>query len=386
MSKHDFSAHEFAQRRVRARQAIAAAGLDWFVAIHPVSMRWLTGSDAKSYQEFQCVLISAKPGPVVVLTREGERNEFLDYALFDRLETFGGPEPEDPIDKFAEVAASLGLGKARVGMEVPAYYLHPHDYIRIKELLGAALMAEPNTLILDLTLVKSPAELAYIRESSRIGDLAMARFAAGLKEDRSELELAGDVYAALFANGSSMAASPINIVSGERSSYSHGAPTLRKLRRGDYGSIEYGAAWKRYTSTIGRQFALGTPTPRMRELMDIVRRACDAQIAAIRDGVPAVVPHEAAKQVIGDAGLDHGRVHTSGYGLAPGFPPTWGEPIHMFGGSTYTLRAGMVVTIEPPVFLGAEKLGARIIDNVLVTKDGAELLSRYSRDLIIAEG
>ena len=385
MSKHDFSADEFASRRARARQAIAGAGLDWFIAIHPVSMRWLTGSDAKSYQEFQCVLLSAKPGPVVVLTREGERNEFLDDALFDRLETFGGPEPEDPIAKFAGIASSLGLGKSRVGMEVPAYYLHPHEYLRLKEVLGSALVAEPNTLIQDLTLVKSPAEIAYIRESSRIGDLAMARFASGLKEGRTELDLAGDVYASLFANGSSMAASPINIVSGERSSYSHGAPTLRKLRRGDFGSVEYGAAYKRYTSTIGRQFSIGAPTPRMRELMAIVRRACDAQIAAIRDGVPAVAPHEEAKKVIAAAGLDHGRVHTSGYGLAPGFPPTWGEPIHQFGGSTYTLRAGMVVTIEPPVFLGEEKLGARIIDNVLVTRDGAELLSRFSRDMIVID-
>jgi Xaa-Pro dipeptidase len=120
----------------------------------------------------------------------------------------------------------------------------------------------------------------------------------------------------------------------------------------------------------------------MRELHALVRRACDACIAAIRDGVPAVVPHEAAKRVIADAGLDRGRVHLSGYGLAPGFPPTWAEPIHLFGGSAYTLRAGMVVTIEPPVFLGDERLGARIIDNVLVTGDGAELLSRFSRDLI----
>ena len=121
------------------------------------------------------------------------------------------------------------------------------------------------------------------------------------------------------------------------------------------------------------------------ELTDIVRRACDACIAEIRDGVPAVVPHEAAKRVIADAGLEHGRVHTSGYGLAPGFPPTWGEPIHMIGGSAYALRAGMVLSVEPPVFLGGEALGARIIDNVLVTANGAELLSSVSRDLIIVE-
>jgi Xaa-Pro dipeptidase len=98
-----------------------------------------------------------------------------------------------------------------------------------------------------------------------------------------------------------------------------------------------------------------------------------------------VVPHEAAKRVIAEAGLDRCRVHTSGYGLAPGFPPTWGEPIHMFGGSTYTLAAGMVLSVEPPVFIGEERLGARIIDNVLVTERGAELLSRESRDLIVVD-
>ena len=73
------------------------------------------------------------------------------------------------------------------------------------------------------------------------------------------------------------------------------------------------------------------------------------------------------------------------HGLAPGFPPTWGEPMHLFGGSTYTLQPGMVVTVEPPVFLGEERLGTRLIDNLLVTTDGAELLSRFSRDLIVIE-
>ena len=57
----------------------------------------------------------------------------------------------------------------------------------------------------------------------------------------------------------------------------------------------------------------------------------------------------------------------------------------MFGGNTYTLQAGMVVTVEPPVFLGEERLGARLIDNVLVTNNGAEVLSRFSRDLIVIE-
>jgi len=385
MSKHDFTVEEFASRRACVRAAIGAAGLDWFVAFHPVSIRWLTGSDAKSYQEFQCLLISAEPGPISVLTRDGERNEFRDDALVDQLCTWGGGEPDDPIAALERLAKSLGVMGTRIGMEVPGYYLHPHHYTRIKQLFGDWLVAEATNLIHDLSLVKSPTELKYIREAARIADVAMARFTASLCEGRSELEIAGEVYHALLAANSGLAASPINLVSGERSCFSHGAPTHRRLRRGDFGNVEYGATFKRYTATIGRQFCLGEPTPRMRDLYDLVRRASEACLAEIRSGVPAVVPHQAAKRVIADAGLDRARVHLSGYGLAPGSPPTWAEPLHMFGGSQYTLQAGMVVTVEPPVFLSEERLGARIIDNVLVTNSGAELLSRFSRDLIVIE-
>ena len=121
----------------------------------------------------------------------------------------------------------------------------------------------------------------------------------------------------------------------------------------------------------------------MKEVYQVVRDACDAQIAAIKDGVPASVPHEAAKKVIGDAGMEEGRWHTSGYGIAPGFPPRWSESIQMNGSTDQPLQSGMVLSIEPPVFLPEERLGARIIDNVLVTDTGCEILSKTSRDLTV---
>ena len=174
----------------------------------------------------------------------------------------------------------------------------------------------------------------------------------------------------------------MNLVTGERCGFAHGAPTLRKLRHGDPGNVEFGAAYKRYTKTIGRQFNLGRASDRVRALYDVARAAFEACRAQIRDGVPAIVPHEAAKRVIAEAGMDRYRLHTTGYGVGPGVPPSWGEPLNMFGGSTDVLRAGMVVSVEPPVFIAEERLGARIIDNVLVTETGAELLSSYTLDLI----
>src|SRR5262245_7914192 len=385
MSRHDFPVEEFAARQASAREAVGSAGLDWLLVIHPMSLHWLIGTEAKSYQAFQCLMLSAQPGPLFVFTRLSEHPEFLEDSLADEVIGWGGPEPEDPIEAFRGVVDRLGLGSARVGLETPAYYLHPHQYVRLKDMLGTALVAEPSSLIANLKQVKSPREIALVRESARIADKAMAACIGAVAEGRTELQIAAAIYQSLLTSGSSLPASAVNLVTGERCGFAHGAPTLRALRRGDPGNVEFGAAHKRYTKTIGRQFNLGAPSARVRELYAIARAAFDACLAEIRDGVPAIVPHEAAKRVIADAGMDRGRVHTTCYSIGAGVPPSWGEPLNMYGSNRDVLRAGMVVSIEPPVFLAEERLCARIIDNVLVTESGAELLSSYPLDLLVVD-
>jgi len=373
MSKHDFTEAEFRERQTRVRR------------FHPVSIHWLIGAETKSYQAFQCLAVSAEHGPLVMFTRESERCEFENDTRADEVVGWGGGEPEDPVDAFAHLANRLGLGRARVGMEVPAYYLHPHHYVRLRALLGAALAGEPSNLVHDLKLVKSPAEIALIREAARIADHAMQACVETFREGLTELQVAGAVYHALLTAGSGLPASTINLVSGERLGFSHGSPTLRKIRLGDGVNVELGAAYKRYTATLGRQFSLGSPPARIREIYDIVRTAGDAMIAEIRPGVLATRPHEAAKRVIAEAGYDRYRIHTSGYGIAPGVPPASGEPLNLFGGSPYRLEPGMMVSVEPPIFISEERIGARIIDNVLITETGAERLSRWGRELIVID-
>ncbi|MGL4287411.1 MAG: M24 family metallopeptidase [Phreatobacter sp.] len=383
MSKSDFPPEEFDDRLIRVQQAMAKAGLDWLLVFHPVSIHWLTGSDAKGYQAFQCLLVPVSGPRPVMFTRLSEQAEIVDDALTGELVCWGGPEPEDPLAAFASLVRRLGLPGTRVGMEVPAFYLHPHHYLAIKSLLGEALVAEPSNLVHDLKLRKSARELVLIRKAAAIADLTVEALATALRPGRSELEVTAAIYQTLLAAGGGLPVTPVNLVSGPRAGFSHGAPTERRLEPGDFGNAEYCVPYRRYSVSIGRQFAIGRPSARMLELYDVVRQASDAAIAEIRAGVPATVPHEAAKRVIARAGLDHARVHTSGYGVAPGFPPASGEPVHLFGGSSYRLEAGMVLSVCPPVFLTGERLGARLVDNVLVTETGAERLCRAPRDLII---
>ena len=385
MSKHDFPRAEFADRLARLRAAMGEAGLDWLLALHPVSIRWLIGQDTKSYTVFQCLPISAKPGPLIMFTRGTERSEFEADTMADELRTYGGGEPEDPMPAFGRFLDELGVRNGRVGMEVPGGYLQPAHYVRVKAMLGEALVQEPCGVLMGLRAVKSPAEIAYVREAARIGAIALQRMIGAVREGVSELELAAEAYHALLSNGSGLPASTMNLMTGERSAFALGGPTERRMKRGDTGLVEMGAARRRYTATLGRQWSLGQPSARLVQLYDVVRRASDACLAEMRAGVPALAPHEAAKRVIAEAGLDQYRQHTTGYGMAPGFPPSWGESPNMFGGTTDALRAGMVVSVEPAVFLPAEGLGVRLIDNVLVGDSGVEMLTTTPRDLIVVE-
>jgi Xaa-Pro aminopeptidase len=385
MSKHDFTPTEFADRLTRLQDAIAGAGLDWLLVLHPVSIRWLIGQDTKSYTIFQCLPVSVQPRKLIMFTRGTDRAEFAADTMAEQLRCYGGGEPEDPIQAFARFADELGLHGTRVGMEVPGGYLQPSHYFQLKALLGDALVQEPCALLTNLRAVKSPAEITYIRRAAEINVIALRALIDAVSEGRSELELAAAAYHALLSNGSGLPASTMNLMTGERSAFALGGPTERRMRRGDTGLVEIGGNCRRYTSTLGRQWNLGPPSQRVKDLHAVILEASEACIAEMRAGVPAIVPHEAAKRVIAKAGLDQYRAHTTGYGMAPGFPPSWGESPNMFGGSTDVLQAGMVVSVEPAVFLPEEDLGSRLIDNVIITETGAELLSRTPRDLIVVD-
>ncbi len=385
LSKHDFTAGEFAGRQQRVRSKMEEQGIDLLLVFHPTNIQYLSGSRAKSYQEFQVLFFPLEEAPMTIMMRLAEVPEMTDHCLAEDVHGWGGREPEDPVEVFADIMKEKGYLNRRIGLEVPDFYMHPYNYNRIKDLLGDALRLDASSLVHDLKLVKSPAELAYIRRAGKIADEGMRAAQNTIADGVSEMEVSGEVYRTILSNGSDLPASPMNFVSGERTCYGHGAPSPRKIRKGDFMHLEYGAAVNRYTVTIARHLCLGEPTDRMRELHQVVLESCDACIAEIRAGVPAVIPHLAAKKVIADCGFDEYRLHTTGYGIAPGYPPSWGENIHLFGDSEYILEAGMILSVEPPIFIYEEQLGVRIIDNVLVTETGCEILSDFSREITIIE-
>jgi Xaa-Pro dipeptidase len=383
MSKTFFAMEEFESRHDKVRAAMDDAGIDLLLVLAPVHINYLIGTPAKGYQEFQVLFFPREPGPLTLLTRLCEVPLFQAESLAEDIRGWGGREPEDPIAATKRIMEDKSYSGRRVGLEVPAYYLHPYDYQKLVALLGESLVMDATDLIGSVKLVKSPTEIEYVRKAADILDAAMETCLGSIAEAKTERQVSADVHHTLMASGSDIPSSPMNYLTGPRTAYAHGEPTDRVLEAGDFMHIQFGAHYRRYCVTIGRQLCLGEPSQRMRDVYQVAREAGDACIEAMRAGVPATVPHEAAKKVIAEAGMDRYRLHMTGYAVGAAFPPSWVEPLVMDSGCPYTLEAGMVIAVEPPLFGLEDGLGVRIIDNVLVTETGCEFLAKTTRDLIV---
>jgi Xaa-Pro dipeptidase len=397
----DFSLAEFSARHRRIREQMERDGLDTLVVFHPGNLNYLVGFRGKSYQDFQCLLFPREEAPLVFIVRHSDVPELERCTLADEVigyvglegvrsdsqngnaarRSYAGRDAEDGLEAFARVLHEPRYATGRVGVEAPQYYLSPGDHRAVLATVGDRVV-DASDLVAKTRLRKSAAEIEMIKQASRINDAAMEATRDAIAVGMTEFELVGETLRALLANGSDSPSSPPNFVSGPRTCYAHGGPSERRLQDGDFMHIEFGASHHRYPCSIGRDFCIGDPGARARELHEIQVAACDAVIAAAKPGASTYEPHEAARRVFADAGVEHGFVHTAGYGLGPGFPPVWGlEPLHFGPGPDVELQPGMVFTVEPPLLLAEEQLGARVIDNIVITDRGCEVLSGYPREI-----
>lgn len=383
MSKEFFAQSEFDNRHTKVRKAMEAAEVDLLLVVAPQNINYLIGTPAKGYQTFAMLFFPLEPGPLTVISRLPEKPMLEAESLADDVRGFGEPAEEDWMVVVEQVMAERNYAGLRIGLEVPDYYLHAHHYQRLQHLLSDTPVSDATDLVGSIKLIKSAAEIKYVRQSAAILDKAIATARTSLAVGKTEREVSADIHHTLLSSGSDIPSSPMNFLSGPRSAFAHGEPTDRVLEAGDFMHIQFGAHYRRYCCTIGRQFCLGEPTDRMREVYQVARDACDAAIATMKAGVPATRPHEAAKAIIAAAGMERYNLHMTGYAVGVAFPPSWIDPLILDSSCTQTLEAGMVIAVEPPLFGLEDGLGVRIIDNVLVTETGAEPLCTTSRDLIV---
>lgn len=226
--------------------------------------------------------------------------------------------------------------------------------------------------------IKTPDEIAIIKQACAISDQAFRDLLNFVEPGKTELEVANFLDFKMRELGASGISFETIVASGKRSALPHGTATHKPIAFGDIVTVDFGCYYKHYASDMTRTFFVGKADAQLREIYDIVQKANQAVVDASSAGLTYGDYDKAARDVIEAAGYGQAFTHGIGHGLGldvheiPYFPKT----------SQDQLRENMVVTDEPGIYL-ADIGGVRIEDDLLITSQGAEVLTLAPKELIV---
>lgn len=243
--------------------------------------------------------------------------------------------------------------------------------------LNAPLRPVEN-LVDNLRAVKTPTELAKIREAARLNDVALEKVLPKIVAGAIERDIALDLEIEMRRAGADACAFEITVASGERGAMPHGGASGKVIANNELVTIDMGAVYQGYLSDMTRTVAVGNPSIELKNIHRIVAKAHQAALEKVKAGVKAFDVDFAARDVITKAGYGEYFGHSVGHGVGLNIHE---QPSVSYRSEENRLEAGMVITIEPGIYL-PEKGGVRIEDLILVTDDGFEFLSLSSRNTV----
>jgi Xaa-Pro aminopeptidase len=353
-------------RADRVADALAEREADVVLVTDLVNVRWLTGFTGSS--------------GAAVVGREGTRRFVTDFRYLTQSAEQLDPawEREIAVDLLAGVVKGLpGSGDLRLAFEDA--HMSVKDHGKLTGMLRGGIELVPaGTTMEDLRAIKDPEELDAIRAAARLADDALIEVLERGLVGRTEREVALDLEFTMRRLGAEAVSFPPIVAAGDHGALPHASPRDVTIPSGTMCVIDWGAQLDGYASDSTRTYATGAIDPRDGEIYALVLRAQEAALEAVRPGPTGREVDAVARAIIDAAGhaehFGHGLGH--GVGLAVHEGPRLSKQ-----GET-ALAAGMVVTVEPGVYVPGA-VGVRIEDLVIVTDDGAEVVSSLPKELQI---
>lgn len=235
-----------------------------------------------------------------------------------------------------------------------------------------------SALMTELRGSKDEEELSCMTAAQRIAEGALEKILKEIRPGMTEKEIAARLNYLMVVAGAEKTSFDTIVASGPNGSMPHAVPGMRKVREGDFITMDFGCVYKGYCSDMTRTVALGRPSDEMRNVYDIVLQAQLAGIAAAKAGVTGAVIDGAARKVIQDAGYGVYFGHSFGHSLgidiheAPNAAP----------GNDKPMPDGAVVSAEPGIYLPG-KFGVRIEDVMILRPDGAQVITKAPKALLV---
>lgn len=354
----------------KIRAALKTAKIDAFVVTYLPGIRYLTGFSGSN------ATLIIQPNKLTFIT-DGRYEEQIKTELFDLAN----------LKKIVErdvwkVVKDNNLFKSAqtIGFQsVHATYASVETMK--KELKELKLKFKPvGNIVENVTMIKTPDEVANIKKAADLAAKVYDYILGFVKPGMRETEIAAEISYVGRKFGSEGDAFDIIVASGERGALPHGRASDKKVKKGELITLDFGCIYNGFNSDMTRTFALGKPGKFQKEIFDLVLRAEIAGIEAVKAGINIRALDAVSRKIIEDAGYGKEFNHSLGHGL--------GIDVHESPGLSFrapekdVLLENSVITIEPGIYV-AGKCGVRVEDDVLVTKNGCEILTTAPKELIV---
>jgi Xaa-Pro dipeptidase len=377
-----FSRAEYDERLRRTREAMRRAGLDALLVFHQEHMFYLAGYDQIGYWVYQVLVVPAAPAPMTAIVRKVDELLVRQGGIVDDVRVWLDDATRNPAEQTADVLREHGLLEGRrLGIERKSHALLPHYYDLLRDALREAELVDASDLVTDLRIVKSPAEIAYMRRAGEVMDAGVRAAFDLLRPGVRECDVHAAVAHAMYAAGGEHPSVAPPMGTGPRTlTQTHGAATTRTIAAGDPFLLEVGGCVRRYHAVCMRTASLGPPGAEMRAMYDAIREATDAGFAAIKPGVPTAELARRVHDTMATRGYSRRGQHV-GYGIGLGYPPTWIDSLRIKETDTHVLQPGMTFLLHSGLIAPDRSFYVALGDPVLVTERGAERLTALERDL-----
>lgn len=377
-----FSVREYRQRLSRAQTEMQSRGLDVLMVYWPENIYYLTGYHTVGYFGYQVLFVPATGDPVM-LVRRLERQNVQDLTWLDQCEVY--QDTEDPLDVTARVLTDRGWTTRSVGIELDAWFLTSRHFLGLRKRLGGFEPTDASQLVNRIRLVKSEAEVRYIRAAARAAEASAAAAVKAIRPGAREYEVAAEMHRALFRAGSTYLGHPPLLGSGPRSGRAFVTWSDRVIRANEPVHLEPGGCVHRYHAVFIRTIHVGPPRDKkFLRLVDLSLEGLHDGLAKLRAGVTSAEVDDALKGPVRRAGLGETAFSRGGYSVGIGFPPDWGEgrTQSIKQGDPTVLQANMTFHVLSNLWYEGKTL-VGFSETVRVTESGCEVLTRFPRELII---
>lgn len=376
-----FERSEFDGRVAKTCEAMKAGRLDALLMFRQESMYWLTGYDTFGYCFFQCMVLTAD-GRIVLLTRAPDLRQAQLTSTVTDIRIWRDREGANPAEDLRAILDELDLDGTRLGIELDAYGLTGQSLRMVDRAMeGFGVMIDASKLVSRLRLVKSPAEIGYVRRAAELSDDALDAALAEARPGAWEGDILAAMQGAVFRGGGDYAGNEFIIGSAEHALLCRYQSGRRHLDPQDQLTLEYAGCHRRYHAAMMHTLPVGTVTDRQRDMHKACEEALLSCEAALKPGAVMGDVFQVHADVFDRAGYRDHRLNACGYCMGAAFSPIWMDWPMFYADNPVELQPGMAFFLHMILMDSDSGTAMTLGRSSLVTETGHEVLSRHSTDL-----